>query len=572
MRMTLLISAVILTALGLMFSTVKAHGCTGLYVGKKVSRTGSTIVARSEDQANGAYNKMFKVRPGIVEAGRTYVDTGDGQENFAVKLPEETYKYTYIPDAYDAGDGEYPACAMNEYGVTVVATVTADAKPEYLELDPYVKPGIREAIFAGLIAGQCRSAREAVEVTGKLLDEYGSAEGNINFYVDQKEAWIFEIYGGHGYAAMKMPEDKVAVFGNNFMIETVDRDDAENYFFSENLFETIDKLGAYMEGGKYNLVKSISAIPREEYSNMRTWVGHKILAPSTVGEYSNDIFYPLFYTPEEKVDVETVMDIYRNRYEGTPYDMSQPENRGRRPIGVTRQGEVHIVETYDDLPADSCHLQWLAVGNAEHNVFIPAFGGITETHKAYHVDGSRFAKDSMYYAVQRIGGIAESDRKFLSKGTKEFWKIQEKLMIKDMHEAIPEVKKAYEKGIDEGRAFVTELADKYAEKQFNNSEILFNDLFWTATANHDDRADDAKKAYFTAHAPVTEWVKSRGYSIEREGITTTIEKDNRKYTMNENDKNVTLVKDGETAEIALAFAPVIIDDELYAPADFLLTL
>ena len=570
--MEVIILTVVLTAALLLISTVKSNACTGLYVGKKASATGSTIVARSEDQSNGAYNKMFKVRPRTVEAGRTYVDTGDGQENFAVKLPEETYKYTYIPDACDAGDGEYPACSMNEYGLTVVATVTADAKPEYLELDPYVTPGIREAIFAGLIAGQCKTAREAVEVTGKLLDEYGSGEGNINFYVDQNEAWIFEIYGGHGYAAMKMPEDKVAVFGNNFMIETVDREDTENYFFSKDLFATIDKLGAYMEGGKYNLAKSISAIPREEYSNMRTWIGHKILAPSTVGEYSNDIFYPLFYKPDQKVDVETVMDIYRNRYEGTPYDMMQPENRGRRPIGVTRQGEVHIVETYDDLPADSCNLQWLAVGNAEHNVFIPAFGGITDTHKAYHVDGSRYSKDSMYYAVQRIGGIAEADRKFLSKGAKEFWKIQEKLMIADMHKVLPEVKKAYEKGIDEGRAFVTELAAKYAEKQFNNSEILFNDLFWTATANHDDRADDSKKTYFVAKAPASEWVQAQGYSLTEKDGEYLLEKDNRKYTIKPESKKCTLVKDGETSEIELAVAPVVLDGELYAPADFLLSL
>ena len=570
--MEAIILTVILTAAFLLISTVKSDACTGLYVGKKVSATGSTIVARSEDQSNGAYNKMFKVRPAKKEAGRTYVDTGDGQNNFAVKLPEETYKYTYIPDASDAGDGEYPACSMNEYGLTVVATVTADAKPEYLELDPYVTPGIREAILAGLIAGQCKTAREAVETTGKLLDEYGSGEGNILFFTDQKEAWVFEIYGGHGYAAMKMPEDKVAVFGNNFMIETVDREDTENYFFSKDLFATIDKLGAYMEGGKYSLVKSISAIPREEYSNMRTWIGHKILAPSTVGEYSNDIFYPFFYAPDKKVDVETVMDIYRNRYEGTPYDMMQPENRGRRPIGVTRQGEVHIVETYDDLPADSCQLQWLALGNAEHSVFIPAFGGITETIAPYHVDGSRYSKDSMYYAVQRIGGIAEADRKFLSQGAKDFWKIQEKLMIRDMHAALPEVKKAYEKGTKEGRAFVTELAAECAEKQFNNSEILFNDLFWTATANHDDRADEGKKTYFTAKAPVTEWVKANGYEMTENNGAYTLKKDNRKYTIKPGEKNCAMVKDGETAEIAFAVAPEVIDGELYAPADFLLSL
>ena len=39
---------------------------------------------------------------------------------------------------------------------------------------------------------------------------------------DQSEAWIVEIYGGHHYCAMKMPDDKVAVCGNQNMIGLVD--------------------------------------------------------------------------------------------------------------------------------------------------------------------------------------------------------------------------------------------------------------------------------------------------------------------------------------------------------------
>ena len=166
---------------------------------------------------------------------------------------------------------------------------------------------------------------------------------------------------------MKMPTDKVAVFGNQFMIDVVDENDTENFVFSKNLFETIDKVGAVKDDGKYNLLKSISGTTREEYSNMRTWIGHKILAPSTVGAYSDTELYPLFYAPDDKVSVLEVMDIYRNRYEGTEYDMMKPENVARRPIGVTRSSDIHIIQTFNDLPKDTCQLQWLAMGNAEHS-------------------------------------------------------------------------------------------------------------------------------------------------------------------------------------------------------------
>ncbi len=557
----------------LMVSTAKASACTGVYVGKKASADGSAIVGRSEDQGSGAYNKRFYVRPAISEAGRTYVDTGDGQENFSVPLPEKTYKYTYIPDSSDAGDGEYPACSMNEYGLTVVATVTAAAKDEYLELDPYITPGLREAILAGVLAAQCKTARESVDKLAEMMEEYGSAEGNILFFVDQKEAWMFECYGGHGYAAMKMPEDKVAVFGNNFMIETVDREDKENFVISEKLFDLMDKLGPVIEAGKYNIAKSISVNPREEVSNMRTWVGHKILAPSTVGAYSDEIFYPLFYTPDEKVTVETVMDIFRNRYEDTIYDMRTPENKGRRPIGVTRTGEVHIVQTFDHLPEDSCHLQWLALGNAEHSVFIPAFGGITDTNEAYHVDGSRYDDNSMYSANKKICAIAETDREFLSKGTKDFWKIQEQLMIKEMNEEVSKVEAVYAQGLEAGRKYVTDLAEHYAEKQFKNSKLLFDDLFWTMTGNADDRVDNQKKRHFVTETEVSEWTKLSDYELsEKDTEMYSLKKDDKEYVLKIGDKRCNVKHGEEEYEIMLTLTPEVIDGRLYAPVDFLMDL
>ena len=562
-------------ALTMIMSTVSAFGCTGLYIGKDVSADGSTIVGRSEDQGRGFYNKRFEVQPRVKEKGRYYVDEGEEQEGFKVALPETTYKYTYVPDSSDLGDGEYPGTCTNEYGLVVVGTISASPSEAYLAEDPYVHPGLREAILPGLIACQAKTARGAAKTLAKLTDKYGSEEGNILFFVDQKEAWIFESYGGHTYAAMKMPKDKVAVFGNQFMIDVVDKDDTENYIFSKNLFETIDKVGAVMEDGKYNLVKSISDPVREEYSNMRTWMGHKILSPSTVGEYSDYEFYPLFYTPDEKVEVETVMDIFRNRYEGTPYDMMLPENESRRPIGVTRSSMVHILQTFDNLPKDSCSIQWLSTGNAEHNVFIPAFSGITDTHEAYKPDGSEtYNPKSMYSATKRICGIAESDREFLGQGVKDYWKLQEKMMIKQTKKDMKKINSAYKEGKEEGREAATEISMKYADKQFKNSEKLFNDLLWCQINNVNDRPDNERKEQFVANTNLKEYAKFKGYEIKqnKKGTKYSFEKKGVKYTITVDSPVCKVEKDGKTEEIELTRAPYMSGKTLYAPVDFVKTL
>ena len=187
---------------------------------------------------------------------------------------------------------------------------------------------------------------------------------------------------------------------------------------------------------------------------------------------------------------------YRNRYEGTEYDMMKPENVSRRPIGVTRSSDIHIIQTFTDLPKDTCQLQWLAMGNAEHSVFIPAFSGITDTHKGYKIDSAAYSASNMYWAFKRICGIAEQDREFLSEGVKNYWKAQEEAMYKSTMKDVKALKKAYKKSKKDGRAYATKIAKNYASKQLANSNKLYKELLFTSVDNVNDRADNARKTTF----------------------------------------------------------------------------
>ena len=62
---------------------------------KDVSDQGTIVIARSEDQGQGDYNKMFQVQPRVENVpGRFITDTATG---FQIPLPATTYKYTYVP-------------------------------------------------------------------------------------------------------------------------------------------------------------------------------------------------------------------------------------------------------------------------------------------------------------------------------------------------------------------------------------------------------------------------------------------------------------------------------------------
>lgn len=67
------------TLAGAMLLSTSALACTGVYVGKDVSDQGTYLIARSEDQGQGDYNKMFQVQPRVENVpGRFITDTATG--------------------------------------------------------------------------------------------------------------------------------------------------------------------------------------------------------------------------------------------------------------------------------------------------------------------------------------------------------------------------------------------------------------------------------------------------------------------------------------------------------------
>ena len=208
MKKTLRILSVLLA--GTMLLSTSALACTGVYVGKDVSDQGTYLLARSEDQGQSDYNKMFLVQPRVDNVpGRFIEDTATG---FKIPLPDTTWQYTYVPDYTRGDDGMYPGSCTNEYGVSITGTVSTSTCEKWEEADPFIEPGLREAILPAAVAAVATSARNAVDVLLGYVDEYGSEEGNTVMICDQNEAWFVEIYSGHHYCAMKMPDDQVAVF------------------------------------------------------------------------------------------------------------------------------------------------------------------------------------------------------------------------------------------------------------------------------------------------------------------------------------------------------------------------
>lgn len=479
----------LLLALALLLSGTSAFACTGLYVGKQVSEDGATILARTVD-THPCLSPTLQIVVDRVEntPGRTL--TG-GYTAFSYDLPDTTYKYTSTPFAVSVG-GDYASAAMNEKGVAITATVTAYVQSAWYAADPMnYETGLTEAVVTDLVAACASTAREGVEVIARAIEQNGNCEQNIIMIADQNEAWYVETYTGHQWCAVKMPEDMVAVFGNEFMIQAIDPD-SEDVMYSEGLFTAAEEAGlaVYDEDGLMNIFNTYSGTGRlANYANRRTWIGHALLAPSTAGEYDTYTNYPLFYAPDEKVGLEDVFEVFRNRFEGTQWSPDATGRVDQRVIGTETQAMSHAIEIFDNVPAEISCVSWQCMANAEHSVYLPVSQLITATAEAYSYDPGTeevtYDTDMASVCFKRLCTLAEQDRVNYGAGVREYWHQKELELIETYPQVYAELQAKYAEDPEAAAQFITEWTIALQEETLDECNALFEELMLYVMNNTD---------------------------------------------------------------------------------------
>lgn len=546
-------SRILVTALAvflLLNSFGSALACTGVYVGRDVSADGSIIIARCED-IGAVYDKLQTYVPASDEAGRTMEDLN----GFSYALPDHTYAYTQMEDHPDAGDGLYAAVCVNEKGMAITGTVTAYGCEAWEEADPFVEDGLREALIPCLAAATAATAKEAVDILTGIVDTYGSESGHIVMMADQNEAWILEVYGGRNYVAMKLPADQVAVFGNQFMIGAIDPEDTENFVVSEGFVEALEKaeLVKKDDDGKILAAQSVCDGKRGDGSNLRNWGGMHLLAPSLAGdEYDTDTFYPLLYKPDaDKVTLQDVFEVYRCRYEGTPYDLSLEGQEGNRAIAVSGTPDTHVLQLFADMPAPYSVINWLALTGAEHSVFFPELPGATQLPASLGLAAESYDADSAYWAFKRICGLADTNRALYTEGVQNFWNLQEEAYIAQIGAQMAELKKLAESDPEAAAQYANTHLASTLDDLMKKSEVMFGELLTLVSRNSGTSASRAKA--FEPSMPLRAAAEAKGYTVTWDAAA----------------KSVVLTKGAATKTVSTTDGDaVVIDGVTYVPYSF----
>lgn len=471
------------------FSNVFA--CTGTYVGKKVSENGSTLVARTED-IGSAHPKSVVVYPARDHASGTMYESEI--TNFKYPNPVHTYKYFAVPDSDgNNDDGIYDEVGFNEHGLSISATVSADIREEINFIDPLVEDGLREADTATLVLSRCKTAREGVELIAKIVDEKGSAEGNITMIADKDEVWYMEIVSGHQYAAIKLPDDVVAVIPNCLMLDYVDVNDKENVIASKNLISMPKENGLIKNrNGKFS-VRRTYAPEMIDYDRARIWGGQHFLAPSKNLPYEAD--FELFFKPDKKVSVKDVMELQKYRYEDTTRNTNLPENQTEentvRPIGIERQAECHIFELKDTFPKNAPGILWLSLGNAEHNVYLPYFPNIDKVPEQYSNRSHYFDENQAFWVFRAQATLAELNREKYGTNVRKYWTNYQDELLKEQEIKNQEFLKLYNQDSKMAVNFANDEINRIGMQAYDKAKKMYSELF-KYVANEAGRPSEEK--------------------------------------------------------------------------------
>ena len=496
------------------------QACCGFIIGRQLTKDGTTLFGRTEDYPyypnGGKHNKNY-----VVVDAKTY-NEGDQIEDesngftYPHAASEMKYTATYDSARGDGSNGAFGEHGFNEAGVSMTATVTAIPNKKVLKTDPLTGNGIPEAAMLDVVLPRVKSAREGVEFLAKVIEEKGSAEGNVVVFADQKETWYMEILSGHQYVAVKVPEDKYAVFANTYYLGHVDLNDTENVIASKDVEKVAKESGNYKtdKDGNFHIAKSYGPEKYAEGDRSRTYAGITLLDPDSKVTYEDDE-YELFRSPTDpnkKYTLEDAFALQRNRFEHlngrfVPDDQIGVKKQGddgsndtvrkdqyKYALGNENVIDAHVYQINPNLPKSFGGTVWLGMGPSRNTPYVPFYGNVKDTYKAFKPQTATYDPNSWYWTVWHIDQMAINNQDLFGKSIQNHWKALEEQLI--IEQKVSDSKYAALKA-DEAAAKAVE--DKVTEDALARSERLFKQFKQyeselSATLKEAGRTDDPYRA------------------------------------------------------------------------------
>jgi dipeptidase len=483
----------VLTVLAIaMLLSSNVFGCFGVIVGKDASVDGSILVGHDEQNGMNRFINFRKI-PRLKHKKGEMIDLLNGGK--IAQVPE-TYSYLWSENpGVEAGD-----TYMNEYGVMIASDGCPGrekASIEELEKDGQIKDGGLYYMFRRLIIERAETAREAVKIAGELIDEMGYASSRTYIIADRDEAWIMCVTKGKHWVAKRVPDDKVVILPNVFIIGEVNLEDKANFMGSQDLIEYAVKKGWYDPKSEKPFRFDEAYSPeRKVLLDPRQWAGQCIVTKSYI-EKTPDRRLPFAVTPAQKMTIADILPVLRF-HSNDPKKAKKIRESGKFSVkGLDMGGicapvtqEAAVFQLRNALPVEIGCVYWRISAEPCANVLTPWYLGILKTPKNYYesddltkiltvkhhfseADNPQPGKDKAWTAYKNLQDKVDSNRsKYADKILKK-WQTVEQSFYEEQPEIDRKALDFFDAGYSQG-AF--EYLTKYCHNTAEKAEKMTKDL------------------------------------------------------------------------------------------------
>ncbi len=225
----------------------------GLYVGRNHTADGIAYLGGYGDEPSSHW---LEIMPRLQQAADAMITIGVTQQadmpGVMTQIPQAKETYRNIRTSYSYYKG-VPAPltngGLNEHGVAV-RDIWSTSRQELIDMTSKEQTGPNYSDLARMVIEQAKTAREGVELIGRMIAEHGYSTygGNSHLIADPDEAWVvIECAGSQGlWAAERLGPDSIRASRPGYIGNVpVSEPDHPDFLYAPNLVSFAVEQGWY---------------------------------------------------------------------------------------------------------------------------------------------------------------------------------------------------------------------------------------------------------------------------------------------------------------------------------------
>ena len=474
--------------------------CTNILVTKGASKDGSTMIAYSAD-ALGFYDELRFKAGGSHEADATREIFDWESGRFRGRIAEAPVTYTRV--------GNINECQL------VIGETTFGGRDELEGPSGIIDYGS----LIQIALERAKTAREAILLMTGLVEQHGYASTGESFSIaDKDEVWMLEMIGkGRGrkgavWVAMKIPDGTIAAHANQARIRRFPLDDPGTCLYSKDVIAFARDRGYFKgEDRDFSFARAYAPLDAACLRNCEGRVWSVFNRAAHGARISSDFVkavpgagpMPLSVRPDHPLGVHDVMELMRDHYEGTEFDLTRGVAAGPyglpyrpRPLSFSYQGARYlqprsistcvtawsfVSQSRAALPDPVGGVLWFGADDTYTTCYFPVYCGIREAPRNW-TDGSGSAKafswDSAYWVTKAVSNWAYSRWDAMIPDVQSVQKELEAGFLGAQGEVEAQAVKLAAQDPEQARAFLTDYTARQGALVLARYQDLFGQLMW----------------------------------------------------------------------------------------------